>query len=42
MTDRTAAASARQAHLDASLPAEVGGDWIAEHWLAAYAVLALS
>lgn len=37
-----AAGAARQAHLDASLPAVVGGDWMAEHWLAAYAVLALS
>jgi hypothetical protein len=36
-----AAAVARQAHLDAALPAVVGGDWMAEHWLAAYAVLAL-
>lgn len=35
------AQAARQAHLDASLPAVVGGDWMAEHWLAAYAVLAL-
>lgn len=36
-----AASAARQAHLDASLPAVIGGDWMAEHWLAAYAVLAL-
>ncbi len=36
-----AGAAARQAHLDAALPAVVGGDWMAEHWLAAYAVLAL-
>jgi hypothetical protein len=35
------AADARRAHLAASLPAVVGGDWMAEHWLAAYAMLAL-
>ena len=36
------AVRARQDHLDASLPSVVGGDWMAEHWLAAYAVLALT
>lgn len=35
------ASAARQLHLDASLTAVIGGDWMAEHWLAAYAVLAL-
>lgn len=33
---------AAQAHLDAALPEVSGGDWMVEHWLAAYAVLALS
>lgn len=32
---------AAQAHLDAALPVVSGSDWMAEHWLAAYAVLAL-
>lgn len=32
---------AAQAHLDAALPVVSGGDWMVEHWLAAYAVLAL-
>jgi len=36
------AEQAGQAHLDASLPSVVGGDWMAEHWLAAYAILALT
>jgi len=31
-----------QAHLDAALPEVSGGDWMVEHWLAAYAVLALT
>lgn len=30
-----------QAHLDAALPFVSGSDWMVEHWLAAYAVLAL-
>jgi hypothetical protein len=34
--------SARAQHAAAALPAVVGGDWMAEHWLAAYAVLLLS
>jgi hypothetical protein len=32
---------AADAHLAASLPLVTGGDWMAEHWLAAFAVLAL-
>jgi len=32
---------AREAHAAASLPAIVGGGWMTEHWLAAYAVLLL-
>lgn len=32
---------AAQAHLDAALPFVAGSDWMVEHWLAAYAVLAL-
>ncbi len=32
---------ARDAHAEASLPAIVGGGWMTEHWLAAYAVLLL-
>lgn len=36
------AARARDAHLAAALPAVIGGDWMAEHWLAAFAILALS
>ncbi len=32
---------AAQAHLDAALPFVSGSDWMVEHWLAAYAVLAL-
>jgi len=36
------AEKARQDHLEASLPSVVGGDWMAEHWLAAYAILALT
>ncbi len=35
-------AAARARHAAAALPAVVGGDWMAEHWLAAYAVLLLS
>ena len=33
---------AAEAHLDAALPMVSGSDWMVEHWLAAYAVLALS
>jgi hypothetical protein len=29
-------------HLDAGLPQAVGGDYVGEHWLASFAVLALS
>ena len=32
---------ARRRHAQASLPAVSGGDWMVEHWLAAYAVLLL-
>lgn len=32
---------AAQAHLEAALPVVSGSDWMVEHWLAAYAVLAL-
>jgi hypothetical protein len=32
---------ARETHAEASLPAIVGGGWMTEHWLAAYAVLLL-
>ncbi|MFN2635579.1 MAG: DUF2891 domain-containing protein [Gemmatimonadaceae bacterium] len=38
---RSVALEASQAHLDASLP-EVAGDYMGEHWLATFAVLALS
>jgi len=34
--------AARQRHAAASLPAIAGSGWMAEHWLAAYAVLLLS
>jgi hypothetical protein len=33
--------AARGRHAEASLPAIVGGSWMTEHWLAAYAVLLL-
>jgi hypothetical protein len=33
---------ARQDHLAAALPSVIGGDWMAEHWLAAHAILALT
>lgn len=33
---------AATAHADAALPHVVGGDWMTEHWLAAYAVLLLT
>ncbi len=38
---RTAMIDAAQAHLDASLP-HVAGDYMGEHWLASFAVLALT
>lgn len=38
---RSAAIEAAQAHLDASLP-QVSGDYMGEHWLATFALLALS
>lgn len=38
---RAAATEAAQAHLDASLP-QVSGDYMGEHWLATFALLALS
>ena len=41
-TDRGPRRKAGQDHLDASLPSVIGGDWMAEHWLAAYAILALT
>jgi hypothetical protein len=34
--------SAASAHLDASLDRVCGDDYMVEHWLAAYAVLALT
>lgn len=34
--------AARDRHAAASLPVITGGDWMVEHWLAAYAVLLLS
>jgi hypothetical protein len=34
--------AAADRHADASLPAVVGGHWMSEHWLAAYAVLLLT
>ncbi len=33
---------AAQDHLDAALPSVIGGHWMAEHWLATYAILALT
>jgi hypothetical protein len=36
------AAAAARTHLEAALPHVSGGDYMVEHWLAAYAVLALS
>ena len=36
------ALAAARAHLDASLPHVIGDDYMVEHWLAVYAVLALS
>jgi hypothetical protein len=36
------AVAAARTHLDAALPHVTGGDYMVEHWLAAYAVLALS
>jgi hypothetical protein len=36
------ALAAVRTHLDAALPHVVGGDYMVEHWLAVYAVLALS
>jgi hypothetical protein len=36
------ALAAARAHLDAALPHVTGGDYMVEHWLAAYAVLALT
>jgi hypothetical protein len=36
------ALAAARAHLDAALPHVVGDDYMVEHWLAAYAVLALT
>lgn len=34
--------AAAQRHLDASLPVVCGADYVVEHWLAAYAILALT
>ena len=34
--------TAARAHLDAALPHVIGDDYMVEHWLAVYAVLALS
>jgi hypothetical protein len=34
-------AEAAQRHLDAGMPQAVGGDYVAEHWLASFAALAL-
>ena len=39
--DAAALERARRDHLDAALPQVIGGHWMAEHWLAAFAVLAL-
>jgi hypothetical protein len=39
---REPVARAIDAHLDASLPAATGGDYVATHWLASFALLALT
>ncbi len=39
---RAMAEQAAQRHLDASLPQAVGSEYVAEHWLATFALLALS
>ena len=36
------ALAAARTHLDAALPHVIGDDYMVEHWLAAYAVLALT
>ena len=39
---RALALEAARRHLDAGLPRSVGGDYVGEHWLASFAVLALT
>jgi len=39
---RALALTAAERHLDAGLPQVVGGDYVGEHWLATFAVLALT
>ena len=38
---RTVFGAAANLHLDAALPHVVGGDFVGEHWLASFAVLAM-